>query len=365
MFKKIAAVALSVSLTGCGGMMAKQVPTYDPNATPQSQAATFVGVQNPKFLGEIKKVFISECNVLFGETTSATAGTSSGMFESNQGKVQKKVSSVYYLKGLTDDQMQAMANTICNDAEAKLKAGGFEVIDRAALQANPAYGKMTANGKKSPYEFKPGGNTTYKIFGGNGASVFNPAYLGAGGGLKMAMQQASGNAPMFSEALLIEENQAAAVKINALLDFSEVTSNNSKMDKWLKKETAEVKAKVKFAAKGTIDFVPASTIKCGKRFGNKECAGNGKFVRMNLKLPVTSDDKFYTDISDATTKGDKIAGAISSTIGLLAAMSGGAGMSGKTTRTNVTVEPAVYASTAQKAVGNFVEMAITRVKAGS
>lgn len=365
MFKKLTAVALAASLTGCGNLMAKKVPQYDMNATPQSQAATFIGVQNPKYLAEVKKVFIGECNVLFGETTAASAGTSSGMFESNAGKVQKKVSSIYYLKGLTEEQMQSMADSICNDAEARLKAAGYEVVDRAALTANPAYAKMTANGKKSPYEFKVGKNTTYKVFAANGASVFNMAYLGAGGGLKMAMQAASGSAPVFGEGLLVDEYQAAAVKINALLDFSEVESNDSKWDKWTKKETAEVKGKVRFAAKGTIDFVPVSTVKCGKRFGNKECANNGKFVRMNLKLPVTTDEKFYTDISDATTKGDKIAGAISSTIGMLAALSGGAGMSGSVKRTNVTVDPAAYASVAQKTVGNFVDMALHRAKSGS
>lgn len=362
MFKKVLAVTLSASLTGCGGMMAKQVPQYDMNATPQSQAATFIGVQNAKLMAGVKKVFISECNVLFGETTSATAATSTGMFESNQGKVQAKVSSIYYLKGLTPEQMQTMADGICADAEAKLKAAGYEVVDRSALTANPAYGRMTANGKKSPYDFKVGGHTTYKILAANGATVFNMAYMGAGGGLKMAMQAASGSSPLIAEAVLIDDFQASAVKINALLDFSEVASNNSKWDKWAKKETAEVKGKVKFAAKGDIAFVPASTVKCGVRFGKKECFGNGKVVKYGLKLPVTSDEKFYSDISDATTKGDKIAGVATAAIGMLAAMAGGAGMSASVKRTNVTVEPASYEAVAKKAVGNFIDMALHTAK---
>lgn len=365
MFKKVLAVTLSASLTGCGGMMAKKVPTYDPGATPQSQAATFIGAQSPKLAADVKKVFISECNVLFGETTAASAGTSTGMFESGAGQVQKKVSSIYYLKGLTDENMQSMANNICNEAEAKLKAAGYEVVDRSALTANPAYVKMTANGKKSPYEYKVGGNTTYKIFAANGASVFNMAYLGTGGGLKMAMQAASGNAPMFGEGLLVDEYQAASVKINALLDFSEVASNNSKWDKWAGKDRAEVSAKVKFAVNGNIAIVPPSTVKCGKRFGNKECVNNGKFAKFGLKLPVTSDEKFYVSIADATTKGDKIAGAVTGAIGMLAAMAGGHGSAASVSRTNVTVEPTAYEAVAKKAVGNFIDMALHSAKSGS
>lgn len=365
MFKKFLAVTLSASLTGCGGMLAKKVPTYDPAATPQSQTATFIKPDGIKLMSGIKKVFIGECNVLFGETTSASAGTSSGMFESNAGTVQKTVRSIYYLKGLTDEQMQSMANGICNDAEARLKAAGYEVVDRTSLMANPAYAKMTANGKKSPYEYKVGGNTTYKIYAANGASVFNFAYLGTGGGLKMAMQAASGNAPMFGEGLLVDEYQAASVKINALLDFSEVASNNSKWDKWAGKDSAEVKGKVKFAVNGNVVIIPPATVKCGKRFSNKECVNNGKFVKFGLKLPVTSDDKFYTDISDATTKGDKIAGAVTGAIGMLAAMAGGAGSAASIKRTNVTVDPSAYEAVAKKAVGNFLDMALHSAKSGS
>lgn len=365
MFKKIAAVAVSAALSGCG-MLNKQVkvPTYDANATPQSQAATFIGVQNPKLLTN-KKAFLSECNVLVAHQTGASAGTTAGLLNNNTaGRTDEKVVSLYYLKGITDGQLQALADSVCADAEARLTAAGYQVVPLSTLQSNEKYAKMTANGKASPFDYTPPGTKNkYKVYSVKGSTVFNPQYLGAGGGLAMAFKQASGNAPAFMEAGLVDELGADAVRVNVLLDFSSVQGDGH--GKWLKKDTAEVKAKVLFAVSGKMTIIPKDEVKCGKRFGNRECYTPAKFSTLNLKFPVTSEEKFYTSIVDATKTSDKVAAVASKAISVLAAMSGSHGMSGSTSRTDVNIDPPAYDAVAKKSVATFLEMALAAAKSGS
>jgi hypothetical protein len=360
--KKFAALALSVSLTGCWALQKQvKVPVYDAAATPQSQAAAFIGAQNTKLLTN-KKAFISECNVLVAHQTGASAGTTAGLLNNTGGRVEAKVHSIYYLKGISDDQLQALADSVCADAEARLSASGYAVVSRESLKANEKYAKLAANGKASPFEYSVGKNK-YKVYAAKGTTVFNPAYIGAGGGLAMAMKQAGGSAPAFMEAGLVDELGADAVRVNVALDFSAVQGDGQ--GKWLKKDTAEVKGKVLFAVSGDMTILPKDGVKCGKRFGNRECYTPAKFSTLRLKFPVTSEEKFYTEVKDATTAGDKVAAVATKAIGLLTAMAGGTGTSSSAKRTDVTIDPPAYDALAKKSVANFFDMALTAAKSGS
>lgn len=362
--KKFAALALSVSLTGCWAFQKQvKVPTYDAAATPQSQAAAFIGAQNTKLLTN-KKAYISECNVIVAYQTGASAGTTAGLLNNTGGRVESKVHSIYYLKGISDEQLQGLADSVCADAEARVAAAGYQVVPRSTLASNEMFVKMNANGKASPFDFSPPGTKNkYKIYAPKGSSVFSPQYLGAGGGLSMAFKAASGSNPTFMEAGLVDELGADAVRVNIVLDFSSVQGDGQ--GKWLKKDTAEVKGKVLFSVSGDMTILPKDGVKCGKRFGNKECYTPAKFSTLRLKYPVTSEEKFYTEIKDATTTGDKVAAVATKAIGLLTAMAGGTGTSSSAKRTDVNIDPPAYNAVAQKSVGNFIDMALAAAKSGS
>lgn len=362
--KKLLSLGLTASLVGCG-MLQKEakIPTYDANQSPAAQASTFIGVQNPKLLTN-KKAYISECNVIVAHQTGASAGTTAGLLNNTGGRSESKVISIYYLKGISDEQLQVLADSVCADAESRLAAGGYQVVPRSTLASNEKFVKLNANGKASPFDWTPPGTKNkYKIYSPKGSTVFNPQYLGAGGGLAMAMKQASGNAPMFQEAGLMDELGADAVRVTIVLDFSSVEGDGH--GKWLKKDTAEVKAKVRFAVSGRMQIVPKETLSCGKRFGNRECSAGGKLANVGLKFPVTSDEKFYTSIVNATTTGDKVAAVATKAIGLLTAMAGGTGSSSSVTRTDVNIDAPAYDAVAKKSVANFIEMAMTALKSGS
>lgn len=298
--------------------------------------------------------------MLFGLQTTASASTSSGLLPSSERakRTEAKVTSVYYLKGLDDAGMQALADEICANVEAKLGASGYEVVTRASLASNARFQSMLATGKASPYDLKAGKNTNYRIFGPTGATVFNPAYLGMGGGLSMALKQAKGDSPWIHEAVLVSELGADAVRVNMMLDFGSLSSNDSKWDRWASKDSAEVQAEVAFALSGTMSILPAEGLNCWERFGNKECAADGnKIATFGTKNPLLSGERFYTSIEDATTTGDAVASVVS---GVLAMAGGGSTFSVK--RTNVTVDPAPYVALATKSAAGFVEMSMTLAK---
>ncbi|MBI3300087.1 MAG: hypothetical protein HYZ75_18120 [Elusimicrobia bacterium] len=357
--KKPLAGALAFSLAGCG-MLNKtaKLPTYDANATPQSQASVFIGAQNTNLLTN-KKAFVSECNVIVGFQTGASAGTTAGLLSNQGGRADSKVISMYYLKGITDEQLQALTDAVCADAEARLGSSGYSVVPQAQLQANPLFQKLNANGKASPFDWGVGKNK-YKVYAAKGSTVYNPKYLGAGGGLAMAMKQASGNAPAFMEANLVDELGADAVRLNVVLDFSSVQGDGH--GKWIKKDSASVKGKVLFAVSGSVTVVPKDGVTCSKRFGNRECYTPKKLAALNLKYPVTTEDKFYTEIKDATTTGDKVAAVATKAIALLGALAGSTGSSSSTKRTDVNIDAPAYDSVAKKQVGNFIDMALAAAK---
>lgn len=72
-----------------------------------------------KRMKAVNTLAITGCNVLFATRTSASASTGSGMFGEvgNTIRSEAKISQIYTLEGVSDVDMQALADGICANAE--------------------------------------------------------------------------------------------------------------------------------------------------------------------------------------------------------------------------------------------------------
>lgn len=355
MTNRCIAGAVALLVAGCGGMAtAPPAPEFNEGASASSQAATFIEAKDGRTNKAPGKAFLSECNVLYGVMTGASAQTSRGLLPSSERRVEAKVSSYYQLKGLDGPGMQALADEICDTAERSLAEAGYQVITRASLANNTRFQKVRTQGKASPYEMKLG-SSKYQVYAASGATVFNPSYLGAMGGLAMALKQAKGESPWLQEATLVEDIGASAVRLNIVLDFSSLQSSNSSWDRWASTDTAEVDGQVKFAATGSVVILPTESLNCYDRLGMHECmADQKKTATFTTRHPLTSNSKFYTSIVDATTAGDTAAAVISTGLAIL----GGGGSTLSVSRTDVNVDPAAYVKVATSAADALMDMSL-------
>lgn len=364
MMKKLSALALCAGLMTSSGcyLLQKPAPKYDPAQTPASQAATFVGEQNTKKKGDIKKIAVTSCNVMIGQVVSGTSQTHAGLGTSNQGRVDAKVTKLFYLRGISDEQQQALTEDLCRQAEAQFKAAGYEVVSAAELEANEHFKLMQQAGKPAPYEIKQG-QTSYKLYAPKGQAITNIAYLGTGGALASAFKAAAGTSPLQHEGRLMDSLKADAAHVDIFVDFASVEGDKKGFLSGLaNKDSASVKGTVGMTIRGRVQFTLASQLKCWTRFGKHECASYPG-PQFGLKVPLTDNGEFVAETKDETSKGDKVAGAVTSAIGMLAALGGGAGgMSVKITRTGVHVDPANFAMVAKKAYGFIIEMQTVRMK---
>lgn len=362
----------SLMLAGCASTP-KAPPKFDPNAGAAAQAATFIGDNGKtKSLSTVKRVAVTGCNVLFAENSSASASTGEGMFSPHTSssitgkttRVDSSVSVVYTLSGISDAQQQKMANEICADAENRLRQAGFEVVPTAELQKNDTFKALLSAGKPSPFNYKSpgkGSKTTYNVFAPTGYSVYDQRYIGTIGGLGQAFKSAAGTSAVQMEGLLMKQVNASAVNINVLVDFAELQSDGSQRG-WNAKDSANVKHGVNLAITGQIDFKPLDQLKCWKRFGKDECMLNGAVPTFSSKLPVTTSQKFYKDVANVTTTGDKVAAGFTKGLAMLSAMSGVAGRSYEVTRYSVNAEPAQFESVARTGVNGFLDMVFVTAK---
>ncbi len=348
--------AVALLAAGCGGMASGvAAPQYDAATSATSQAATFIEAKDGRPTKAAGKAFLSECNVLYGIQTSASAETSRGLLPSSVKRVEAKSKSFYHLKGMDAAGMQALADAICDDAARALGEAGYEVIARASLAGNERFQKIRSQGKPSPYEMNLGA-AKYNVYSATGASVFNPAYLGTMGGLSMALKQAKGESPWLQEGTLAHDLGASAVRGNIVLDFSSLQSSDSKWDAWASKDTATISGEVKFAASGSVTILSPDTLNCYERLGMFECMGDAKKQGVfTTRHPLTSSEKFYTSITDATTVGDTVASVVSTGLAIL----GGGGSTLSVKRTDVNVDPDAYVRVARGASEALVDMALT------
>lgn len=359
---KIVAVLVSCSLpllSGCGLIPKKETPKFDAAQPAVSQAAIFVNSENTKYNSDLNKIAVASCNVLIGSISSGQAATSAG-FANNDRRVESSINSLYYLRGISDDQLQSLAEDLCSQAKASLKAAGYAMVPDAEIMGHEAYQELHKSGKASPYTMKLG-KTEYKVLAPKGQQVYNLAYLGTAGGLGQAFKAAAGTSSAQHETRLSDGLGADIAHIDIKVDFAEVASSGG-ASAWMKKDSATVKAKMNLAITGKVSFVANESLKCWQRFGKHECGANRPSPSFGLKIPLVAGDEFVTEIKNETSTGDKVGNALSGGIAMLGALAGGGGRSFSVKRTGVVVDPQKYAAMSKKYVGYFMEMVIAQAK---
>lgn len=349
-----AAIFLSVAflMTACGGKTPPPQP-YNPAAEAASQADLFVAEQSKKHMKKVNKVAITACNVLFAQTTSASASTGAGLFD-NSNRAEARVSVVYTLEGLNGSQMQAIADRFCQRAEAKLADAGYQVVPHKQMLEHEAFKKLQQAGKPSPYEFKVG-PATYQVYSRSGGSIFDERYIGTASGLGQAFSAMGGNAAWQQEAVSLEQAGVTGVNINLLLDFAALQSSGDGRG-IASQNSAEVTSRVELSVSGELKFKPHDELDCWNRFGKRECMVNAsKQPKFHTYRPVNIDDRFYKSIENATTTGDKVTAGVTKALSML-----GGGSSVDVTRYKVTVDPARFEAAAQKAVDGMIAMSLAK-----
>lgn len=362
--------AAFVFTTGFGfGKKDEEPPkVYDPAASADSQAGTFVSANKAaeKGMKGVGKVALTSCSVMFAFKSNASAATSGGLFSemgSDKRRVDEKIYVEYNLVGADDATMQALTDRICAGAEQRLKAAGFDVLPVAELAGNAHFQGMHSNGQPGPHEYKmPGGNTRYMVYAPTGQQLVDGRFAALGGAFKLA----KGQAPEQHEGRLVDELKISPVRVNFLVDFATVKGDGTKtMGGLVSKDTAEVKGDVRLSVTGELSVRPAEAYKCWKSLKGRDCALNPAkdLVVFNSAAPVVSADAFYKQVADATTRGDKIGAGVTKGLAMLSAMGGVSATSADITRYNVEVDPAQYGAEAQKYLDGFLDMALVKARA--
>ncbi|MFP5382933.1 MAG: hypothetical protein ACLGHG_02565 [Gammaproteobacteria bacterium] len=367
----MAVASAFVFTTGFGfGKKDAPPPVFDPAAGAESQASVFVALNKPAEKGKMKdvgKVALTACSVMFAFKSNATASTSGGLF-SEAGGVTRAEASVrveYNLNGMDDAAMQQLTNEICAEAETRLASAGFDVMPVAELANNEHFKAMHANGKPSSHEYKMPGSTKYLVYAPQGQQLVDPRYATLGG----AFAAAKGQTPEQHEGRLVHElgQKVTPVRLNLLVDFAEVQGDGHKaLGGLASKDSAEVKADVRLSVSGELVLRPAGAYDCWKSLkGGRDCAINihKDGPAFSTAVPVVSGDKFYREVVDQTTTGQKMASGVTKGLALAAAMSGvKGGRSSDITVYGVNVDPVQYGTEVKKYAFGFIDMAYARAK---
>ncbi len=363
-----AAICAALVFAACAGKKAAPPPAYDPAKAAEAQAASFIAPadkNSDKNMKAAKKLAVTSCNVMFAQTSSASASTSAGLFGNAGGtkRVEAKVSVYYTLVGIDDKALQRMTDAICEDAEGKLKKAGFTLVPKSDLAKNAAYQELQKAGRASPFEYKGGaggGQSVYKVFAPGGSTVFDERYIGTVSGLGQAFKAAKGTSAAQHEARIMDELQADAVNINILVDFAELQSSGNKATGVASRNTAEVSGTVGLSVTGQMRVKIVEGMKCWERFGKRECGPDArKWPSYATARPVFTGEKFYKQVVNATTTGDKVGSALVTGLAML-----GGGTKMDVTRYNVEVDPKVFESVSRRSIDGFVDMVAIRAKMG-
>jgi hypothetical protein len=362
-----------VFTTGFGlGKKEAPPPAYDASAGAEAQAGTFISQNKPAEKGKMKdvgKVALTACSVMYAFKSNASASTQGGLF-SEAGGVTRAEASVYVeynLNGMDDAAMQQLTNEICAEAETRLAATGFDVMPVAELANNEHFKAMHANGKPSPHEYKMPGSTKYLVYAPTGQQLVDPRYATLGG----AFAAAKGQTPEQHEGRLVNElgQKVTPVRLNMLVDFASLQGDGHKgaLGGIASKDSAEVQTDVRLSVSGELVFRPAGAYDCWKSLkGGRDCAINihKEGPLFSTAVPVVSADKFYQEVVDQTTTGQKVASGLTKGIAFAAAMSGvKGGRSSDITVYGVNVDPAQYGAEVKKHALGFIDMAYARARA--
>ena len=191
--------------------------------------------------------------------------------------------------------------------------------------------------------------------------MFDERYIGTASGLGQAFKAAKGTSAGQYEARIMDEFKADAVNLNILVDFAELQSSGNKATSVAQRNTAEVKGSVGLSVTGQMRVKISEGMKCWERFGKRECGPDAtRWPAYATKRPVFTGEKFYKQVVNATTTGDKVGSALVSGLAML-----GGGTKMDITRYNVEVDPKVFETVSRRSIDGFVDMVAVRAKTGA
>lgn len=330
---------------------------FDRTAGVAGQADSYIQVNGGNAMKQVGRVAVTSCNVLFAQTSEASASTSPGIFDTRR-RAEAQVAVTYSMEGLDDAQMRRMTEDFCAAAERDLAAAGYDVVPHAEVVAKPAYAKLAAAGKPTPAGFSAGASE-YIVYARGGANVFDDRYQNVGGQLANAFKSAGGDSVLFHRGAIVEQVDATAVEVNLLVDFAAVAGNNTKgfLGKLGGSDTASVAHAVQLSASGDLTFFPRDALKCWERFGNHECNVSSR-ATYRSKRAIVVDEPFYREVRNDTTTGDVVTAGVTKALSILAGTT-----SYSRSRFAVVIDPAQFQAAAAVATDSFVQMAAQRARA--
>lgn len=364
----VGAVALLVTACATGP---EAPPAFDAGVSLESQLDTFFQADRAtsKRMKSVQTLALTGCNVLFATQTSASASTGGGLFSEagNTRRAEAKVSQIYTLEGLSDTDMQTLADDICADAEQRLARAGYVVKPHAEVRGSAHHAALVASGKAAPFDHSigsGGAKQSYRLFTRSGEAVHGAAYLGTAGGLAQAFKSAGGNASWNHETRLMQELGVDAVHLDVLVDFAAMeSSGNASATQLASTNSASVSGSARLAITGQMSITPLADLKCWERFGKQECGPLHDAAKVTSKLPVSNNEAFYDSLVDTTTTGDRVAAGFTKALSVVAALGGVGGVSSTDiTRYTVTVSPATYGDVTNRATRQFLDMAVLMAK---
>ena len=352
----------SLLLAACASAP-KAPPAFNSAASPQAQAKEFIEGRNKQGNNGVQKVALTTCQVAFATHQAGSSQTSGHFFDSRDNTVEAKISQHYYLKGVSDEQLQDIANNMCAEGERQIRAAGFDVMPFSQVQQTAEYQELYATGKPSPFKTKIN-KTEYTVVAPTGYAVTDESTTnraaGGFGGIANAFKQAGGANASSKEATLGFKLGVAPARLMYTVDVASITQNEKGLMGMNK--TALVEGKVNLQVGGVFMLIPLDGM--SKRSPRDET----RFYTVNAmptyvsKQPIVSDEVFYSSVEDATTTGDKLADGFSKVMGIATALAGGTGFSSDTTRYDVNVKPEAFSALATKHAGNFAAMAAYSAK---
>ena len=348
---------LLASLLGACASTPPPPPAFDPSADVAGQAASFIQPVNADKRGNSRRAALTACNVVFGIKTSASASTQAGMFESNQGRVDAKISEVYLLQGVSDAQLQGITDRVCAQAEQQLARSGLDVMSHRELAATAEYQALTAKGRPGPVEWSVN-KSDYKVFAPSGWTVFDQRFDGTGRGIANIFKQATRNNPDALEGKLVNALGVTGVHVDILIDFASLKSGDEDNKGFLARmagnDEAKLESSVELSVTGMLKLVTPETVNCHK-------LGCDTYHTMwpayKSSRPLLAGSNFYTDVVDAESTAGKVAEGFATALGWLTAMAGGSGSKYNLSKWAVQADPARYASLAEQYSQHFVTMA--------
>lgn len=363
--------AHSLCLAGLALAFSASAQETAPTPPPAVSAAEAKEVLKPTNAGSaasIGKLAITSCNVLFGTETSANSETQAGFGEPSQGRVDAFVSSTYELLGVDANALQTMTEAICADAEAQL-AARYPVIPAAELAAHPAFQRLHAGGKPTPFALQRA-DAKYAVYAPAGQSIVDLMYQNstdtAAGALAMfgsiAKTIASGGGSEADEGVLLSELGASGARINVMVDFAKQKSNKVKgfLGKITGNDSAKVETLLQLSVSGFVRMTPHDKLKTYA--GGKVLIDGDQFVRFTTVKPLLANSNAVLAVRDIQSRGSK-AGEIGANV--LAGAMALSGISTSTTsieRNGVDVDPALYATEVRAQAQRLVAMAAVLAK---